>query len=839
MRFHFGVKGMNCAACVGHVERAAKKVLGEDDEVTVSLLTNSVCVITHSDTDEKEIKEKLSMALSSAGYGLVKEGEEEESGIFKKPLFKWIISLFFTLIVSYLSMGKMMGLPLPAFLSSEENALWMVLSQLVFCIPVVVINFKFFKNGIHALLHLSPNMDSLIALGSGASLIYGVVSLLFIAFSSNEGLVHSLLHDLYFESAAMILTLVSLGKMLEGNAKERAADAVKALSRLSPKYALVFREGKEISVDVSEIKEGDLVLVRAGEMIPVDGVVEEGNGSCDESALTGESMPVDKERGASVCAASVLLDGFLKVHAEKVGEDTSLSRMVRLLEDAAASKAPISRLADRVSAVFVPIVMGISLLTFCVWMLFTQNVGMALKSAISVLVISCPCALGLATPTAITVGIGRGAKKGILFKSAAALEELSRCKSIVFDKTGTLTEGKPVLTDLCVYENDPYRVLGAAACVERMSSHPLAFAVVKGAELLGIESNEEVENFSSLTGVGAVGTVGGFEWSIVRPDENIRQEKEGEELAEETQEKGILIRVKKGCFDIGRDLEALENEGKTAVVVKCNARVVGIFGIADRIREDAQSAVEVLRGAEVTSLMLTGDNEKTAANVAKRLSIDAYFASLMPSDKERIVKELSKNGKCAMVGDGINDSPALLASSVGIAVGAGTEIAIDCADVVISDSSPMGVCDAFMLSRACIRVIKQNLFWALFYNTVCIPIAAGVFYPAFGLQLSPMLASLAMSFSSVFVVLNALRLRRVRLYKNEKDAVYTLSVDGMMCHKCVEHVKGALEGVDGVTEAKVDLASNTALVRASSSVSPGALINAVKRAGYGAKELKK
>lgn len=841
MRFQFLVKGMSCAACVGHVERAARSVLKKEDEVTVSLLTNSICVITQDERDEEEIKEKLSRSVSRAGYKLVDKEDLKSSRGAKKTLFLWILSLIFTLVVSYLSMGSMLGLPIPNFLSGKENMLWMALSQFVFCIPVVIIHFKFFKNGMIALIHLSPNMDSLIFLGSGASLLYGLTSLLIIAFSNDTALVHSLSHDLYFESAAMILTLVSLGKMLEGNAKDRASDAVRALTKLSPKYALVVRDGREVSVGINDIRMGEIVLVRAGEMIPVDGVVQDGEGSCDESALTGEGMPVDKIAEEKVYAASVLLDGFIKVRAEQVGEDTSLARMIRLLEDAAASRAPISRLADRVSAVFVPIVMGISLLTLCIWMILTQNIEMALRSAISVLVISCPCALGLATPTAITVGIGRGAKKGILFKSAASLEELSRCRFTVFDKTGTLTEGKPMMTDLYVYEKDPFEVLEAVAAVEKRSSHPLALAIVKGAELLEIDGGCEAEEFSSLTGVGAVGRIGDNVWSICRPDSADAVLDSGDEETEEREEKGIFIKIKKGCFHIQKELEALEECGKTAVVVKENERIVAIIGIADRVREDAERAIEVLKSAKIKTLMLTGDQERTARSVAKKVSVDSYYAALMPSDKERLVSELSASGKCAMVGDGINDAAALLAADVGIAVGAGTEIAIDCADIVISDSSPMGVCDAYMLSRACIRVIKQNLFWALFYNVACIPIAAGALYPLFSIQLSPMIASLAMSFSSVFVVMNALRLRRVRLYKKEEKTekvTYTLLVEGMMCNRCCDHVKRALEGVEGVSTVQVDLEAGKALVGASLAVNVKHLIKAVKNAGYGALEMK-
>ena len=839
MRFHFLVKGMNCAACVGHVERAAKKVLSGEDEVTVSLLTNSVCVITKEDIEEDVIKERLSSSLKAAGYTLVCKGEEKRDNVFGRDLIKWIVSALFTLFVTYLSMGKMIGLPIPSFLDGEKNALLMAVVQLIFCIPVILLNFKFFKNGFRSLFHLSPNMDSLIALGSGASLLYGIALIFMIVFFKNEDLKHSLLHDLYFESAVMILTLVSLGKLLEGRAKEKASDAVRELAEISPKYAHVLRDGKEAYVAVEEIKKGDLVLIRAGEMIPVDGIVTDGNGCTDESAMTGESMPVDKERDSLVCAASVLLDGFLTVRATKVGEETSLSRMIRLLEDAAASKAPIARIADKVSGVFVPIVMGISVLTLTVWMIFTGNIEMALRSSVSVLVISCPCALGLATPTAITVGIGRGAKMGILFRSAEALEELSHCKTVVFDKTGTLTTGKPILTDVYVYEGDLFTVMSAVSSVERGSSHPIASAIVSGAELLGITEMKEVEDFRSVTGVGAIGRIEEAIWHVGKPQGELDGRCEGDVKKEEKNENGIQVVLQQGGYDVRKDFEFLEENGKTAVVIMKDSMIVGILGIADSVRNDARTAVEALKIAGVSTLMLTGDNERTAACVAQKAAIDGYFASLMPDDKERIIREISKEGDCAMVGDGINDAPALLCSRVGIAVGAGTEIAIDCADVVISDSSPMGVCDAYFLSRACIRVIKQNLFWALFYNAVCIPIAAGVLYPLLSIQLSPMIASLAMSCSSVCVVLNALRLRRIRLRTAEKRETreYTLSIEGMMCMRCVEHVKRALEEAEGVESATVDLSSNTAVIKGSSSVK--SLIGAVTRAGYKAREMKK
>ena len=861
-RIQYGIKGMSCAACVSHVERAVQKVLEQGDAFSVSLLTNSVVITTDREIDASELQAleaKLAASVASAGYELVKEQQKktETDREFQKKRTRLIISAAFTLAIMYFAMGGMIGLPIPRFLEGTDGAIFMALLQLALCLPVVVLNFKFFKNGFSALLHRAPNMDSLIAVGSGASLVYGIVTIVMIAAAKDADVIHSWMHDLYFESAAMILTLVSLGKLLEGRAKDRASDAIRSLSRLSPKYACVIRDGKEKSVPSSEILLGETVLVRAGEMIPVDGEVIEGAGSADESALTGESMPVDKEIGDGVRAACLLSDGYVKIRATAVGEDTSLSRIVRLLEDAAASKAPIARIADKVSAVFVPVVMGISLLTFAIWMIATQSLNDAFRSAISVLVISCPCALGLATPTAITVGIGRGARGGILFRSAESLERLCGVDTVVFDKTGTVTEGTPVLTDVYAYGMEAHEVLRAAAAVENLSSHPLARAIVEGAELAAVGELPAVEDFSSLVGVGAIGTVNGSICRVGKPEwrgESLVQ------MSEEGEEKnGILFVCRSDNEGAEADVTALENEGKTAVVVTLNSVTVGVFGVSDRIREDAEIAVDALKTSNVRCLMLTGDNERTAASVAKKTGMDGFYASLLPEDKERMVKELSQNGRCAMVGDGINDAPALVSADVGIAVGAGTEVAIDCADVVISDFSLREVAKAYFLSRATIRVIKQNLFWALFYNAICIPVAAGVFYPLFGWQLSPMLASAAMSISSLFVVTNALRLRSVRLgdleeKKKTKNAEgesnkenkeeredkrmkdYCISVEGMMCPRCVAHVKKALEEVSGVECAEVSLENKTATVRCDASVSEKTLCDAIVAAGYEVKK---
>lgn len=865
-RLSYEIKGMSCAACVAHVERAIRGVLDEKDTFTVSLLTNSVSVLPFEEltaSEKERLEARLAAAVKAAGYTLILTAQksEKKDSEWKKSLWRLIASAILTLILMYFSMGGMMGFPIPQFASGVENALTMALLQLALALSVAVLNFKFFKNGFSALFHLAPNMDSLIAIGSGASFVYGFVAIGMIAGAKGDATaVHSWMHDLYFESAAMILTLVSFGKMLEARAKNKASDAVRSLATLAPKYATVLREEKEVSLPAEEVQVGDLVLIRTGELIPVDGEVVQGNGSADESALTGESMPVDKEIGASVHAACVLTAGAVVVRATGVGENTSLARIIRLLEDTAASKAPIARIADKVSGVFVPCVMGISLVTFFVWFGITRQLEPSVRSAISVLVISCPCALGLATPTAITVGIGRGAKSGILFRSAEALEKLCGVKTVLFDKTGTVTEGKPSLAELYAYGENPQRVLAYAASVERLSSHPLALAVQHAAEEMQL-SLSDASDFQYLVGVGAEGRVNGTVCRIGKPDAALREKiksafadsDQNASAAECSNREGASVNVFQfpDLSGFYSDFARLEQEGKTAVTVTFDGVLVGLLGISDRIRDDAANAVNALKSAGVTCLMLTGDNERTAAFVAKKTNLDGFYAELMPQDKERMVREMCEQAPCAMVGDGINDAPALVRADVGIAIGAGTEVAIDCAGVVLSGTSLDGVAQAYMLSRATIRVIKQNLFWALFYNAVCIPVAAGVFYPLFGLQLSPMLASAAMSFSSVCVVGNALRLRSVRLFpKNKKSnlnsnkereenqmfgktevTTYVIPVEGMMCQHCVAHVKTALEGVKGVRRAEVSLEDKTATVTATCKDSK-ALRDAVIHAGY-------
>ena len=630
-RLHYNIKGMSCAACVAHVERAIRGVLGEQDTFTVSLLTNSVSILPAKDiSDQNEITElekKLAAAVHAAGYELLTDSptEEKKNSEFQNRLIRLIVSAFFTLCVMYISMGGMMGLPIPPFLQGVGHALPMALTQLILTLPVVILNFKFFRSGMSALLHCAPNMDSLIAIGSGASLVYGLFAIVMIATANgNEQIIHSWLHDLYFESAATILTLVSLGKLLESRAKDKASDAVRSLATLSPKFASVLRDGIELSIPVEEVAQGDTVLIRAGELIPVDGEVLDGFGSADESALTGESMPVEKEIGSEVRAACVLTSGALTIRATGVGENTSLSRIIRLLEDAAASKAPIARIADKVSAVFVPCVMAISCLTLLLWMIFSRNLEQALRSAIAVLVISCPCALGLATPTAITVGIGRAAKSGILFRSAEALEKLCSVQTVVFDKTGTITEGRPAVTAIYTYGKDPYLVLSYAAAVERLSAHPLALAVQAAAEEKKLRL-PEVADFESMVGIGAKGSVNGISCFVGKPDAEMRRQIDLAVVSDDTvlcdasdaHDRDFAIVQRKDRELIFSDFSALEKEGKTVVLVTLDGAPAGVIGISDRIRSDSKIAVDALKTAGVTCLMLTGDNSLTAEAVAR------------------------------------------------------------------------------------------------------------------------------------------------------------------------------------------------------------------------------
>ncbi|MBQ9783707.1 MAG: heavy metal translocating P-type ATPase [Clostridia bacterium] len=857
---------MSCAACVAHVEHAAAKVCGKEN-VTVSLLTNSLTVLAEDTVKEDKLFRDLKKSLSSAGYGLQDASEQSDERVrqeYRKGIQHLVASGILTLILMYVAMGSMMGLPVPGFVT--ENGVVFALIQLALTLPVIFLNFRFFRNGFFALFHGAPNMDSLIAIGSSASLIWGIVAVSVMAWGYHVGdheLVHRYYHNLYFESAAMILTLVSLGKTLEGRAKAGAAKAVGRLAAMMPEVAYAEQDGRIVEIPLSQVQVGDILVVREGETVPVDGVVLKGVGSVDESAISGESIPVEKAEGDTVTAVCTLTAGHLTIRAEKVGSDTALSRIIGLLEDAASSKAPIARIADKVSGVFVPAVIGISVLTAALWLIFSGDVTRALESAIAVLVISCPCALGLATPTAVMVGISRGAGLGILIKSSEALENLHSVRYFLTDKTGTLTKGTPSVTDLVAISGDEATLLRYAYGAESMSHHPLASAICRKAEESGV-SLPVTEEYTSQVGMGIRAVVGGKTCLVGKP---VFLRQEGIEPSE--------VEL------VEEAMKALEEGGKTAICVAVDGKVLGIIGIADDLRPDSKRALTAMKKMGITPVMLTGDNERTAAAIARECEID-YYARLLPEDKEKKIREYSAKGRTAMVGDGINDAPALATADIGIAIGAGTEVAVDSADVVLSKNSLEDAVRAISLSHATMRCIKQNLFWALIYNAICIPVAAGVLYPAFGIALSPMIGSAAMSISSVCVVLNSLRLRSVNIYgdsrkdrrerrrrekerealkqeakkaapacacasdltiqqeKEEKEntemfgkvKTVVFGVEGMMCKNCKAHVEKALTEVKGVKSAEADLESKSVTVVVKESVDEAVLKDAVTKAGY-------
>jgi len=832
MKKKYTVKGMSCAACVAHVERAAADVCGREN-VSVSLMTNSLSVNVNDGADEEKLYAELKKALKKAGYTL-DDTEEKKLDIskneFKKSIWRLIVSGVITLILMTVAMGHMIGLPMPEIF--HTHAYLFALLQLALTIPVIIINFKFFKNGFSALFHLAPNMDSLIAIGAFASVAYGCVCIGILAYgelNANVALVEQYRHNLYFEGAAMILTLVSLGKMLEGRARANAAGAIKGLASLTPSTASVLRDGAFVELSLDEIRVGDIVEIRAGERAAVDGEVIEGEGALDESAMSGESIPVYKQMGDTVRAACILQSGYIKIKALRVGKDTSLQKIITLLEDAAASKAPIQRIADKVSAVFVPIVISISLLTAVVWLIAARDVAMAFNCAVSVLVISCPCALGLATPTAIMVGTARGAKLGILIKSAEALENLHSIKYFLTDKTGTLTRGEPVVVETVALMGDENELLRLAYLAESRSAHPLAAAICKRAEQLGVANDTDVtpDGFENIAGKGLKLTLQNHK------DRNICLVGSSGFL----EENGVVMTV-----EASESVCRMESAGMSVVCVALDSNLLGIIGIRDELREDSKEAIATLKKMNITPVMLTGDNELNARAVSAECGIDRVYAKLLPADKERVIRETREAGKCAMAGDGINDAPSLASADVGIAIGAGSEVAIDCADVVLSRNSLCDAVSAISLSRATFVCIRQNLFWALLYNAVCIPIAAGVLYPAFNIMLSPMLASAAMSFSSVCVVLNSIRLRYKKIYINKasleendmfgKTKTVSFTVEGMMCNNCRAHVEKALLSLKGVKSVQASLETKTVTVTAKESVEESALKSAVVAAGY-------
>lgn len=815
----YSVTGMSCAACQARVEKAVSSVSGVSS-CAVNLLTNSMGVTGSASENE------IINAVRNAGYDarVLSEDEDKQDLLADtespKLLRRLVLSVCFLLVLMYVSMGHVMwNWPLPSFLSHKHLVLGII--QAVLSAVVMFINRKFFISGTKALCKLSPNMDTLVALGSGVSFAYSLVLLI----TTKD------IHNLYFESAAMIVTLITVGKLLESLSKGKTTDALKALMQLAPKTAVVIRDGKEVTVPLEEVRVDDVFVVRPGQTVPVDGVVIEGQSAVDESALTGESIPVDKVCGSSVSAATINQSGFLTCRATRVGNDTTLSQIIKLVSDAANTKAPVAKIADKVSAVFVPAVMVIALCTCLLWLFFGETTAFSLSRAIAVLVISCPCALGLATPVAIMVSNGVGAKNGILFKTAESIELTGRTQIIALDKTGTVTEGKPSVTDVIpassVSEKD---LLETALSVETKSEHPLAKAVVSYAlskNIVPLAVNE----FTALSGHGVTARL---------------------EASSETVCAGSIAFMQTQPGSVPQELvlkaEALSKEGKTPLAFSRNGVCQGLVAVSDAIKQDSKEAIRQLKNMGITVVLLTGDNERTAKSVAQAVNVDTVLSQVLPDQKEACIKRLMQNGIVAMTGDGINDAPALTRAHTGIAIGAGTDIAIDAADVVLVNSKLSDVAAAVRLSRATLRNIKQNLFWAFAYNVILIPVAAGVWYKSLGLALSPMLGAAAMSLSSFFVVTNALRLNLLNIHDSKHDkkkkSVYienlteekhmerTIHVEGMMCAHCEAHVKEALEAVDGITEAVANHDTSSVVIKCTKDISDSILSEVIQKAGY-------
>lgn len=826
----YNVTGMSCAACSARVEKAVSSVDGVSS-CSVNLLTNSMGV--EGTATSKEIIE----AVEKAGYGAslktknkkAKSNSDEELKDTQTPKLvkRLVASLVFLAPLMYISMGHMMwGWKLPSFM--QNNHIAMGLAQMLFAIIIMVINQNFFISGFKGLIHKSPNMDTLVALGSGASFVYSTYALFAMTVAQTKGdmsAVMSYMDDFYFESAGMILALITVGKTLEAYSKGRTTDALKGLMSLSPKTANVIRDGKEITVDIDDVSVGDVFVVRPGESVPVDGIVIDGESAVDESVLTGESLPVDKAVNDKVTSATINKSGFLKCKATRVGEDTTLAQIINLVSDASATKAPIAKLADRVSGVFVPTVIAIAIITFIVWLIVPKPFGYALSRAISVLVISCPCALGLATPVAIMVGNGKGAKNGILFKTAVSLEEAGKTQIVVLDKTGTITEGKPKVTDVIpvgISEND---LLQLAYSLEIKSEHPLAKAIVEKAEEMQI-SSLDIKDFKSKTGNGLCGTL---------------------ENSKIYAGSSKYISTVCDISSVKNDIERLSNDGKTPLLFAKGEKLIGVIAVADTIKKDSPEAIKQLKNMGIRVVMLTGDNKRTADAIGKQTGVDMVISDVLPDGKEAVVKKLQSFGKVAMVGDGVNDAPALTRADVGIAIGAGADVAVDSADVVLMNSKLSDVCSAIRLSRKSLTNIKENLFWAFIYNIIGIPLAAGVWIPITGWTLNPMFGAAAMSLSSFCVVMNALRLNFVNItspksdkklkeinidYTEEFKMTKTIKIDGMMCPHCEAAVKKALEAIDGVTSATASHTEKQATVELSKDVDTADLEQAVVDAGY-------
>ena len=843
---YFTVTGMSCAACSANVEKAVGRLVGVET-VQVNLLTKRMAVTYNPDTVNPHA---IIQTIEKIGYGAFPLDEDNTARasapqtdveIADAEKKQFIFSLFFLIPLMYVSMGRMLRLPIPSFFAGAENALIFVFTQFLLTLPVLVLNRRFFTNGLTSLFHCAPNMNSLIAVGSGAAVIYGVVALYRIGYGLGHAQLDAVrlyMKDLYFESSAMILTLISLGKFLEARAKKKTSEALEKLIQLRPRTAQVLRNGMEIEIPVENIAVGDAIVIRPGQTLPVDGTIIDGSSSLDESAVTGESMPVEKTVGDSVISASHNISGSFIFRADKVGNDTTLARIIALVEEASSSKAPVAKLADVISGYFVPIVMLISLTAFIGWLIAGASFEFALSAAISVLVISCPCALGLATPTAIMAGTGKGAQLGILIRSAEGLELAHHVTAVLLDKTGTITEGKPTLQHIEVF-SDQYTdndILWIAYSLEHLSEHPLAYSIIRAAEEKKL-SPFKVSGFVALHGKGIYGTAVVDELNGTASISNLRIGAGNTKLCSEL---GVPL-----SEAIQERLTEAAEKGASPLLVTIGNECVGLIAVADPVKEGSIRAIHDFHEMDIHTVMLTGDNQRTAEAIKKVIGIGDVVAELLPQDKKAKVEYYrSKGFSPAFIGDGINDAPALTAADVGIAIGGGTDIAIESADIVLMNNSLETAVTAIQLSKAVMRTIKQNLFWALFYNSLCIPLAAGLFYTLFGLRLSPMFAAAAMSFSSVTVVTNALRLNRFRpkriaqaahnmsYYKENNDMnTITLTVEGMSCGHCSAHVEKALNAIEGVS-AKVDLGTKTAAVTYPDTVTIDALKAAVTEAGY-------
>lgn len=829
----YNVTGMSCAACSARVEKAVSGVKGVTS-CSVSLLTNSMGVEGNASDSE------IITAVQNAGYGISVKGSEKSQTVDNEDMLKdretpllkkrLLASLIFLFVLMYISMGySMWGFPLPSFM--DGNYIMIGIVQMLLSGIVMVINQKFFISGFKSLFRRSPNMDTLVALGSGVSFCYSVWALLAMTDAQLKGFeTMHYMHEFYFESAAMILTLITVGKTLESRSKGKTTDALKSLMKLAPKTAVIIENGEEKTVSVEQVKKGDIFVVRPGENISVDGIIIEGESAVNESALTGESIPVDKRAGDSVSAATLNQSGFIKCEATRVGEDTTISQIIKMVSDAAATKAPVAKIADKVSGIFVPAVICIAVVTFIVWLIAGQTVGYSLARAISVLVISCPCALGLATPVAIMVGNGVGAKNGILFKTAVSLEETGKTNIVALDKTGTITSGEPKVTDIITVDGiDEKYLLSLAYSLERKSEHPLAKAVLLKAEQENIPV-DEVTEFQAVSGNGLKAVRN----SLLISGGNYNFISTVAEIPDSMKE----------CS------EKLAEDGKTPLFFAEDNRLVGIIAVADVIKEDSPKAVKELQNMGIHVVMLTGDNERTAKAIGRQAGVDEVIAGVLPDGKESVIRNLKKKGKTIMVGDGINDAPALTSADIGIAIGAGTDVAIDAADVVLMKSRLSDVPASIRLSRATLKNIHENLFWAFIYNIIGIPLAAGVYIKLFGWQLNPMFGAAAMSLSSFCVVTNALRLNLIKIHDSHKDRkinksdfdnssissdesnTVTIKIKGMMCGHCEAHVKEALENIDGVTVTEISYGQGRAVVELSSNVDNKSMKKAIEEAGY-------